>query len=92
MRSVCGRKIHVAGRVAVEGRRCLGSRVGDVVAGALAAALERVQQVEPVAHLVGRRVAQAVVAPVAAGQRAEVDHDAVESDLRATAAQNFKLK
>src|SRR5215211_3782638 len=63
---------------AVERRRGLEGGVRDEVAGRRAATLERVEQPEPVAHLVGAGVPFAVQLQRATRQAAVVDDDAVE--------------
>lgn len=55
----------------------LGGRVGDLVAGAGAATLEGVVQTEPVADLVGGRLAKVVVGGATAGDRRRQDGAAV---------------
>ena len=74
-------------------------RVEDVVARAHAAVVERVQQEQPVTHLVGRRVTLVVRHYVSAGKRAREHDDTVQRgvlglairDVRPTQEQVRKL-
>src|SRR5689334_3460688 len=62
-------------------RRRLGSSVADIVARARAAALERVVQTQPVADLVGGRVAEVVLCLAAAGNGGRTDDNAIEVEV-----------
>lgn len=78
---------NVGARIATDGaaggRRGLGRGIGDGVTGTGAAALEGVEQTEPVADLVGAGVAEVVVGGSTAGGAAEQDAAAVLVEGRA---------